>query len=235
MEARGLPIGAVGVAHVIRAFVPGFENGQGVGGVLHDHEAGISVGAVEAIRIELGRLWVPGVFGHGDGVGGLDVPVVQHPLNGHVQEAEGGIGVEEDNKLVLLDVVCERRGLDPGGVAVLKVGGLDELVVVAVDGGVCVVVEDAARDVVDVTPVVFALAEGLGRLQVACLEVEDEDLAAERLLVARVRGQLDVAAIGLADEWLGRRGQQRGKEGAQDVIDGRGRLFCVDRTVLVSR
>jgi hypothetical protein len=40
-----------------------------------------------------------------------------------------------------------------------------------------------------------------------------------------------VAAVGLADEGLSRRGFQGRIEGADDVVDGRGRLFRVNRAV----
>jgi hypothetical protein len=185
--------------------VPGFEDGERGGGVLNDHEARVGVGAVEAVRVVLRGFGVPGVFGHGDGVFGGDFPVVEHPFDGNVQEAEGGIGVEEDNELVLLDVVGQRRGLDPRRVAVFKVGRLNKFVVVAVDGGIGVVVEDATRHMVDVAPVVFALLEIFGRLERPRLEVQNQDLTAQWLLVARVRGQFDVAAIGFANIRLGGR------------------------------
>jgi hypothetical protein len=90
-----------------------------------------------------------------------------------VEEAEGGVGVEEDNELVLLDVVRQRRGLDPCRMAVLEVLGVDEFVVVAMYLGICIVVKDAARDVVDVAPVVVAVVEVLRRLKVACLQVQN--------------------------------------------------------------
>jgi hypothetical protein len=231
VEPRVLPLGAVCVPDVVWAFVPRLEDGHCVVVVLDNHEARVGVCAIEAVRVVLRRLRVPGVFGHGNGVLGLDVPVVQHPLDGDVQEAEGSVGVEEDDKLVLLDVVRQRRGLDPRRVAIFEVGRLDELVVVAVDDGVRVVVEDAARHVVDVAPVILALLEIGRRLQRACLEVQHQDLAAQRLLVARIRGQLEVAAIGLANEGLGRGGLQGRIEGANDVVDGRGRLFRVNGAV----
>jgi hypothetical protein len=231
VEPRVLPLRAVCVPDVVWAFVPRLENGHCLVVVLDDHESGVGVRAVEAVRVVLGRLRVPGVFGHGDGVLGLDVPVVQHPLDGDVQEAEGGVGVEEDDELVLFDVVGQRRGLDPRRVAVLEVGRLDELVVVAVDDRVRVVVEDAAGYVVNIAPVVLALLEVGRRLQRARLEIQHQDLAAQRLLVARVRRQLEVAAVGLADEGLSRRGLQGRIEGADDFVDGRGRLFRVNRAV----
>jgi hypothetical protein len=234
VEAGLLPLRAVGVAHVVGAFVPGFEDGERGSGVLHNHEARVGVGAVKAVRVVLRGLGVPGVFGHGDGVFGGDLPVVEHPFDGNVQEAEGGIGVKEDNEFVLLDVVGQRRGFDPRRVAVFKVGRLNKFVVVAMDGGIGIVVEDAARHMVDVAPVVFALLEIFGRLERPRLEVQNQNLTAERLLVAWVRGQLDVAAIGLANIRLGGRGDQGRIEGAQDVVDGSRCLFRVNGSVLDS-
>jgi hypothetical protein len=231
VESRVLPLGTVCVPNIVGAFVPRLEDGHCVVVVLDNHEARVGVRAVEAVRIVLRRLRVPGVFGHGNGVLGLDVPVVQHPLDRDVQEAEGSVGVEEYDELVLLDVVRQRRRLDPRCVAVFEVGRLDELVVVAVDDSVRVVVENAARHVVDVAPVILALLEVGGRLQRARLEVQHQDLAAQRLLVARVRRQLEVAAIGLANEGLGRGGLQGRIESADDVVDGRGRLFRVNGAV----
>jgi regulator of protease activity HflC (stomatin/prohibitin superfamily) len=90
--------------------------------------------------------------------------VVEHPFDRNVEEAESSIGIEEDNKLVVVDVVCERRGFDPGSVSVFEFAGLYKLVVVAVDERVRVVVENATRNVVDVAPVVFASVVCLRRL-----------------------------------------------------------------------
>ena len=163
VEARLLPLRAVCVARVVRALVPCLEDRHGVCIVLHNHEASISVGAVEAIRVVLWFLGSPRVLCHYKRVLRLDVPVVEHPLDWDVQEAECGIGVEENNELVVLDVVCERRWLDPSSVAVFKFACMNELVVVAMDQCICVVVENTARNVVDVSPVVFALAVCIGR------------------------------------------------------------------------
>jgi hypothetical protein len=203
VETGLLPLRAVCVAGVVRALVPCLENGQGLLVVLHNHEAGVGVGAVEAIGVVLGLLCAPWVLGHDERVVRLDVPMVEHPLDGHVQEAESSIGVEEDDKLVVLDVVRKRRGLDPGGMSVFEFVGLYKLVVVAVDECIGVVVEDATRNVVDVAPVVLAPVEFFSRLEWPGLEIQDQDVAAERLLVARVRRQGDVAAIRFANERLG--------------------------------
>jgi hypothetical protein len=215
-----LPLRAVCVSCVVGAFVPRFEDGHGVCVVLHDHESRVGVGAVEAVRVVLGLVRAPGIFGHDEGVVWLDVPVVQHPFDGNVEEAEGGVGVEEDDELVILDVVCERRGLDPGSVSVFEFVCVDKLVVVAVDEGVGVVVEDAAGYVVDVAPVVIAIPELLARLQRARLQIQNQDIAAHFLLVARVRWQLDVATVRFADEGLGRRCLQVLVEQPDDLADG---------------
>jgi hypothetical protein len=164
VKTRLLPLRAVCISCVVGALVPRFEDGHGVFVVLHDHEARVGVGAVKAVGVVLRLVCAPGVFGHDEGVVRLNVPVVEHPFDGDVQEAEGGIGVEEDNELIVLDVVCERRRLDPGCVAVFELVRVNELVVVAVHECVRVVVEDAARDVVDVAPVVLAVAVLFARL-----------------------------------------------------------------------
>lgn len=109
----------------------------------------------------------------------------------------------------------------------------DEFVVVAVDQRVDVVAEDAARDVVEFAPVKEAVVEGLGRLQRAGLEVENQDVVAHGLLVARVsrqgeRGQVEV----LADEGeagLGGGDLERLVELADDVVDAElGSAFAGD-------
>ena len=205
VEARLLPFRAVCVARVVGAFVPRLEDGHGLLVVLYNHEAGVCVCAVEAVRVVLGLLLAPGVFCHDEGMMRLDVPVVQHPFNGHVEEAESGICVEEDDELVVLDVVCERRGLDPGGVSVFEFVRLDKFVVVAVDEGIGVVVEDTASDVVDVAPFVGAPVVVFGRLEGARLQIQNQHVAAQVLCVARVRRQGDVAAIWLLDKGRGRR------------------------------
>lgn len=215
------PLRAVGVPDIFRTFMPGLEHRHSELVVLDYHKTGVSVGAVESIRVVLRLIRVPRVLGHDERMRGFDVPVVEHPLNRNMEEAENGVSVEEDDKLVVLDVIGQRRGLDPGGVAILKLVGVDELVVVAVDERIRVVVEDAGGNVIDVAPVVLALLKVLGRLERPGLEVEDQNVAAQRLLVARVRGQLDVAAIGLADKRFGGRGPQVVVEQADNLVDGR--------------
>ena len=56
---------------------------------------------------------------------GFDVPVVEHPLEGEVEVAEGCVGIEEDNPLVVLDMVGKGGWLDPCSVAVLEIRGVD--------------------------------------------------------------------------------------------------------------
>jgi hypothetical protein len=225
------PLRAIGVTHVVGAFVPRLENRHSVFGVLYDHEAGVGIGAVETIRVELWLFGGPWVLGHGDGMIRRDIPVVHHPLDGNVQEAKCGIGVEEDDEFVVFDVVRKRRGLDPGCMSIFKICGVHKLVVVAVDKGIGVVVEDAAGNVIDVAPVVFALFKVFGRLQRARLEVQDQDLTAQVLLVARVRRQLDVAAVGFADEGLGRRRLEGRVEYSNNLGYGYRRLFVGDGSV----
>ena len=225
VELGLLPLAAVGVARVVGALVPGLQDGHDLLVVLDDHEACVGVCAVEAVAVELRLLGRPGVFGHDEGVVRLDVPVVHHPFHRQLHEAEGCVGVEEDDELVVLDQIRERRRLDPGGVAVLELGRVHEFVVVAVDLGVGVVGEDAARHVIDVAPLVLALLEHLGALERARVQIEDQDVAAHLLGVARVFGQHDLGAIGLANEGLGGRDFERLVEDAQDIVDVR--RLCV--------
>lgn len=225
VELGLLPLAAVGVARVVRALVPGLQDGHDLLVVLDDHEACVGVCAVEAVAVELRLLGRPGVLGHDEGVVRLDVPVVHHPLHGQLHEAEGRVGVEEDDEFVVLDQIRERRRLDPGGVAVLEFGRVHEFVVVAVDLGVGVMGEDAAGHVIDVAPVVLALLEHLGALERAGVEIENEDVTAHLLGVARVFGKHDLGAIGLADEGLRGRDFKRLVENAQDVVDVR--RLCV--------
>lgn len=230
VEFGALPLGAALVAHVVGAFVPGFEDILGVCVVLDNHEARVGQGAVEAIRVALGVHGIPGVEGHGDAVLGLDVPVVEQPLQREVHEAEGGVGIEEDDEFVVVDVVGEGGGLDPGGVAVFELGGLDKLVVVAVGQGIGIVVEDAAGDVVELLPVELALFKVLCGGQRAGFQVEDQDVLAELLLVARLGGQEQLGeVVALVDVGEGRLGRSDGQgrvEERDDVGDG-GRLDCV--------
>lgn len=117
--------------------------------------------------------------------------------------------------------------------AVLELGCVHEFVVVAVDLGVGVVGEDAAGHVVDVAPVVLALLEHLSALERAGVEVEDQDVAAHLLGVARVFGEHDLGAIGLADEGLGGRDLERLVENAQDIVDVR--RLCVAESPVSAR
>jgi hypothetical protein len=204
MEPRLLPLRAIGVSYIVRALVPRLQDRHRVRGVLHNHEARVGICAIEAVGVVLGAFGVPWVLCHGYRVLRLNVPVIQHPLNWNVEESKSGVSVEKNDEFVILDVVGQRRGFDPSGVSVFKIGRLNKLVIVTVDEGVCVMVEDAARDMVDVTPVVIALLKVFGRLKRACLEVQDQNLIAQVLLVARVRRQLNVAAVWFADVRLGR-------------------------------
>lgn len=174
VELGLLPVGAARVACVVWTLVPRLKNLHSLGVVLHDHKAGVGVGAVEAVGVVVGLVDRPGVQGHCDAVRRLDLPVVQHPLHGQVHEAEGGVCVEEDDELVVADVLGQGRGLDPGRVAILELVGADKLVGVAVHLGVCVVAEDTARDVVNLGPVILAVLVLLGRLERARLEIEDQ-------------------------------------------------------------
>lgn len=142
MEPGLLPLRAIGIAHIIWTFVPRLQDLHCVLRVLYNHEASVCQRAIESIRIVLWLFRVPWVFSHGDGVLGRDIPVVEHPLDWYMEEAERGVSVKEDNKFVVLDVVCQGRGLDPGGVSVFKVCRVDELVVIAVDLRIRVVVEN---------------------------------------------------------------------------------------------
>lgn len=220
VELGLLPLRAVGVAHIVGAFVPGFEDGEGIFVVLHDHEASVSESAVEAVRVVLRFGGGPGVFGHDHGVVRFDVPVVEHPFDGDVEEAEGSIGVQKYDEFVILDVIRQCGGFDPRSVTVFKVAGVDKLVVVAVDKRIGVVVEDATRHMANVAPVVFALGVVLGGLQWTRFQVENQDFAAQLLCVMRIRRQLDVIAIGLPDEGRSWRYLQILVEQTQNFADG---------------
>lgn len=108
VELWHLPLGAALVAGVVGALVPVFEDLHRVGVVLDNHEASVGVGAVEAIRVELRRRGVPGIQGHGETVFWLDLPVVEHPFERKMLEAEGSVCVKEDDELVVANVLGER-------------------------------------------------------------------------------------------------------------------------------
>lgn len=189
--------------------MPILEYLHGVFIVLYDHEAGVGIGTVETIRVVLRFLLVPGVERHGKGMFGLDLPVVEQPFDGQVQPAEGSIGVQEDDKLVVFYLVGEGAGLDPGGVAILEILCLNELVVVAVDHGISIVLKDATWDMVDRAPVKLAILIVLCRLERSCVEVQDQDLFAQRLpetgLIREPEGGLVSSSIvygGLVDRCL---------------------------------
>ena len=147
------------------------------------------------------------------------MPVVHHPFDGKVHEAESCICVEENNELVVLDQIGQCRWLDPGRVSVFKFVCVHKFVVVAMDLGVCVVGEDTTRNVVDVAPVVFALLEHLSRLERPCVEIQNQNFIAHLLRVARVLRKNDLGAIGFADEWLRRRCLEWLVQNAQDIVD----------------
>jgi hypothetical protein len=220
VELGLFPLRAVGIFDVIGTLVPILENGHGVFVVLNNHESSVGVRSVESIRVILRLLRVPRVLGHDERMLGLNIPVVEHPLDRNVQETECSISIEEDNKLIILDVVCECRRLDPGRMAVFKVVGVQELVVVSVNLSVGVVVEDAARDVVEITPIEFAILVLLGGLESPSLQIQDEYFTAQFLLVARVCGKLDEIAVRFADVRLGRSSLYVVEEYSDNVVDG---------------
>ena len=69
---------------------------------------------------------------------------------------------------------------------------MDELVIVAVNECVGVVVEDTARDMVELAPVILALFVVLGGRERAGVKVKNQDVAPHGFLVSRVVGQLDL-------------------------------------------
>lgn len=107
MELGLLPLRAVGVSYVVGALMPCFENRHSVLVVLYNHETRVCEGAVETIRIVLWICVGPRILSHDKRMMWLDIPVIQHPFNGDMEEAECGISVQEDNELVLFDVVCQ--------------------------------------------------------------------------------------------------------------------------------
>lgn len=187
VKPRLFPLRAIGVTNIIWTFVPSLQNGHGVLCVLHDHETSVGVGTIESIRIVLRLFLAPWIFGHGDGVFGGDIPVVHHPFDRYVEEAECGIGVKEDDEFIVFDVIGKRRWLDPCCVAIFKIGSMDEFIVITVDHGVSVMVEDTSRNVVGVAPVVFAFGKCLGRWQISGLEIENQHVAAQLLSVSWIR------------------------------------------------
>jgi len=190
MELGHLPLGAALVARLVGTLVPIPQDFHCVVVVLDHHEAGVCVGAVETVRVVLWRLFLPGVKCHGKAVLGLDLPVVKHPLEREVLEAEGSICIEEDDELVVLDVLGQGRGFDPGRVAVFEVVGADELVVVAVDQRVDVVAEDAAGHMVELAPVEDAVVEVCRRLQGAGFQIQNQNVPAHPAVVLCLLGQL---------------------------------------------
>lgn len=189
MELGHLPLGAALVTRVIGALVPVLQYLHRVTVVLDDHKASVGVGAVEAIGVVIGSLGVPGIQGHGEAVFGFDLPVVEHPLERKMLETEGSVGIEKYDELVVFDVLGERRGLNPGSMAVLEFVRVDEFVVVAMDQRVDVVAEDTAGNMVELAPVVDTAVEILGRLERARFQIQDQNILAQLLLVARLRGQ----------------------------------------------
>lgn len=189
MELGHLPLGAALVARVLGALVPVLQDLHRVAVFLDYHESGVGVGAVEAVGVVLGCFGVPGVEGHGEAVLGLDLPVVEHPLEREVLKAEGSVGIKENNELVVFNVLCEGGGFDPGGVAIFEFVRADKFVVIAVYDGVDVVTEDTARDVIQLAPVEDTVVEVFGRLERARLQIENQDVLAQVLRVSRFRGQ----------------------------------------------
>ena len=122
---------------------------------------------------------------------------------------------------VVLDQISQRRRFDPGRVSVFKLVRANKFVIVAMDESVGIVIEDASGHMVHIVPVIFVLFVCLGRFKRPRLQIQNQDVGAQLLLVARVRGQGNVAAIGFAKKRFGRGDAQRVEEQAEDVVRGR--------------
>ncbi len=110
--------------------------------VLNYDESCVADSAVEAIRVVLGFQRVPRIHGHGETMLRLDLPEVEKPFEWKVHEAESGISVKENDKLVVVNVIGKRRGFVPASETISELAGLNELVVVAMCESVGVVIED---------------------------------------------------------------------------------------------
>ncbi len=97
----------------------------------------------------------------------------------------------------------------------------NKFVIVAMDESVGIVIEDASGHMVHIIPVIFVLFVCFGRLKRSGLQVKNQDVCTHFLLVARVRGQSNMAAIGFAKEEFGRGDAQRLKEQTENVVCGR--------------
>ena len=225
VELGLLPLRAVGVSDIVGAFVPRLENGHDLLVVLNDHKTGVGVCAVETVGVVLRLFRIPRVLRHDERVVRLDVPIVHHPLHGKVHEAKSRIGIEENNELVILDQVGQRRWLDPGCVPVFKFVRMDKFVVVTVDLSVGVVSKNTTGNVVDVAPLVLAHLKHLSGLEWSCVEIQNKNVATHLFRVARLFGKYDLGAVRLANKGLGRRNLERLVQNAQDIVDVWG--FCV--------
>lgn len=115
------PLGALGVVNTGRAVLPVVEELLSTVALLRDNEAGVPQDPVFLITVTLGV----GILGHGQEGLGLDVPEAQEPLEGQVHLLENGVGIEEDDDIVLLERFSDDGDLDPGAPSILVIRGSD--------------------------------------------------------------------------------------------------------------
>lgn len=119
-------------AAIVGTIIPLLENFVGLLLVLHDHETSVEEQVAPSVAVVLGV----GVErqSHGVVLGG-DAPVVHEPLEREIEAVEEGVRVNEDTDVMLLEDLCEDRGLLPGIATVGVAVDLDVVVLVSVDLG----------------------------------------------------------------------------------------------------
>lgn len=127
------PFGAVRVFIVGHAVFPCIEHLCGAVAGLRDDEARVEVDVSALVAVEV-CFWVEGHGKHGL-VG--DVPVIEKPFEGEMVVVEDGVGVHEYDVVVCFEGFADHGDFDPCLVSVGVGGGLDELVVVAVNHCCC--------------------------------------------------------------------------------------------------
>lgn len=111
-----------------RTLGPRLEHLERIRQILRDDDAGIlfHVSFVVDADVVVAAEDLAHVEGHGDGGVGADGPPVEHPFEGHFEVREGGVGVDEDDELVVREEGGEDVGFYPGGVHVFAEGGVEE-------------------------------------------------------------------------------------------------------------
>ncbi|OSS52115.1 hypothetical protein B5807_03675 [Epicoccum nigrum] len=191
-----LPVAAPRVLLLVGAFLPRLKHLKCVGQRLRNDDAGVedefALAVVGGVFVAVEDLSC--VEWHGDGGLGFDAPAVEQPFDGELEVLDGCVGVNEDDEFIGFEELGEDVGLHPGVVVAIGLHGarVEELVIVAVDLSLEEMVHKRCGDHAAVflgvhgVPIhALCIPELVIAVGHAGIDVDDEDLIAQRLLPPR--------------------------------------------------